>query len=445
MILGLFIFRRDLRIVDNIALNELSKVCDMIIPIFILDPYQIYKQEHNQYYFSNNALQFMCNSLIDLNQQLIKNNSQLYIFKGNPLKIVTKLINELNVCIIGFNNDYSPYAINRDNSIINIGLEMITSNLDYSLVDIDKMYVDKGSIYKHFGQFAKKCLHINKPLKNRKYKFFNGKINGIFQINDLHTLYLYNNQISQIGGRNNALKIINSNNITKISAYLNFGCVSVREIYNNSIKDKLLWRDFYLMAYRFTPRAKLYNKHIDERYDSIKWKNNKSDWNKLIHSQTGFLLIDAIMKEMTITGFTNNRNRMLLGMFWTKYLIINPFNLKYGSQSNFSRLLVDAIGPSQNKMNHNWITDFDYAGKQFSKKNTLSGRPMDISNKIIKKHDPDCLYIKQWLPHLQYVDAKELIHWNYEIANINNNIHPSPMFDPTDKYLEWIQATKLKN
>jgi deoxyribodipyrimidine photolyase len=93
----------------------------------------------------------MCNSLIDLNQQLIKNNSQLYIFKGNPLKIVTKLINELNVCIIGFNNDYSPYAINRDNSIINIGLEMITSNLDYSLVDIDKMYVDKGSIYKHFG------------------------------------------------------------------------------------------------------------------------------------------------------------------------------------------------------------------------------------------------------------------------------------------------------
>jgi deoxyribodipyrimidine photolyase len=56
MILGLFIFRRDLRIVDNIALNELSKVCDMIIPIFILDPYQIYKQDHNQYYFSNNAL-----------------------------------------------------------------------------------------------------------------------------------------------------------------------------------------------------------------------------------------------------------------------------------------------------------------------------------------------------------------------------------------------------
>jgi deoxyribodipyrimidine photo-lyase len=217
----------------------------------------------------------------------------------------------------------------------------------------------------------------------------------------------------------------------------------VREIYNNSIKDKLLWRDFYLMAYRFTPRAKLYNKHIDERYDSIKWKNNKSDWNKLIHSQTGFLLIDAIMKEMTITGFTNNRNRMLLGMFWTKYLIINPFNLKYGSQSNFSRLLVDAIGPSQNKMNHNWITDFDYAGKQFSKKNTLSGRPMDISNKIIKKYDPDCLYIKQWLPHLQYIDNKELIHWNYEIANINNNIHPSPMFDPKEKYLEWIQASTL--
>jgi len=35
--IGLFIFRRDLRLFDNLALYELSQKVDIIIPIFILD------------------------------------------------------------------------------------------------------------------------------------------------------------------------------------------------------------------------------------------------------------------------------------------------------------------------------------------------------------------------------------------------------------------------
>ena len=39
--LGIFIFRKDLRLYDNLALIELSKKCDKILPIFIFDNYQI--------------------------------------------------------------------------------------------------------------------------------------------------------------------------------------------------------------------------------------------------------------------------------------------------------------------------------------------------------------------------------------------------------------------
>jgi deoxyribodipyrimidine photo-lyase len=94
---------------------------------------------------------------------------------------------------------------------------------------------------------------------------------------------------------------------------------------------------------------------MDKRFDKIKWKNNKEEWNTLINSQTGFLIIDAAMNEMKITGFMHNRARMLVGVFWTKYLLINIFHPKYGSQVGYSKYLVDAIGPSQNKMNHQWI------------------------------------------------------------------------------------------
>ena len=44
---GIFIFRRDLRIDDNLALYLLSKKCNVILPIFILDVAFI-----NQIYFS---------------------------------------------------------------------------------------------------------------------------------------------------------------------------------------------------------------------------------------------------------------------------------------------------------------------------------------------------------------------------------------------------------
>ena len=53
---GLFIFRRDLRIVDNIGLNLANKQCKRIYPIFIFTEEQV--TDANPYK-SDNAVQFM--------------------------------------------------------------------------------------------------------------------------------------------------------------------------------------------------------------------------------------------------------------------------------------------------------------------------------------------------------------------------------------------------
>ena len=111
---------------------------------------------------------------------------------------------------------------------------------------------------------------------------------------------------------------------------------------------QLIWRDFFLQAYNNLENAKRFNRHIDDRFDNIKWKSNnevKDYWKKLIDSKTGFLLIDAGMNELKQTGYLHNRCRLIIGYFWTKYLLINPFNPIYGSQVGFSKYLVDAIGP----------------------------------------------------------------------------------------------------
>jgi deoxyribodipyrimidine photo-lyase len=174
--LGIFVFRRDLRLIDNLGLNLLIDQVDHVIPIFILDKNQIKINTKNKYYFSNNAVQFICESLEDLNQQLSKCNSKLYLFYGEPENIIEKLIKKMPVTHIGFNLDFSVYAINRDNKLIELckknNIIPITSDHDQFLLQTD-LLLNKKNPFKQFGSFYKnaKKSHIPLPEKLKKKIF----------------------------------------------------------------------------------------------------------------------------------------------------------------------------------------------------------------------------------------------------------------------------------
>lgn len=72
---GLFIFRRDLRIVDNNGLNFLSELCNNIYTIFIFTPEQV---GSGNKYKSDNSVQFMIKSLEDLASQISSKGGHLY-------------------------------------------------------------------------------------------------------------------------------------------------------------------------------------------------------------------------------------------------------------------------------------------------------------------------------------------------------------------------------
>ena len=93
----------------------------------------------------------MCNSLVELNNQLIKHNLHLQLFYGNYKKILISIfdfLNNYNDVTIAFNNDFSNYAIDRDNYIINLCTKykynIITNKDDLTLIDIDELLGGKG-------------------------------------------------------------------------------------------------------------------------------------------------------------------------------------------------------------------------------------------------------------------------------------------------------------
>ena len=469
--IGIFIFRKDLRLEDNLGLINLSKECKQIIPIFILDEYQIDINNTNKYYRSNNAIQFMCESLIDLNKQL---NNKLNLYKGNPveiLNILLKVLKNYEEIIISYNCDYTKYALERDNKINNLinkfkNIKILNEENDITLVPFNQLIKSNNSAYMVFGAFYKNAIKtkVNNTIKNNFKNYI--KLENIsklsFNIDNLSKLYIKNNNLVQKGGRKEALKKIYNNEVYKnytnkrdllnfntyqISAALNFGCISIREFYhiiknNVEIKKQLYWRDFYITILRYVKNANSYSLFIDSRFNEVNWKNDYNLWKLLIESKTGYLIIDAAMKELIKTGYIGNRIRLLLATFWIKYLLIDPLHPKYGSQVGFSYYLVDC-NTSQNKLNHQWFLDLDLPGRRFSKRgcHSLTGRMMRIDNEMIKKFDPECEYIKKWLPELKNIPNKELYKWDENIQK-KYNIHYKPIFEWKNQYQKYCNLFK---
>jgi deoxyribodipyrimidine photo-lyase len=229
---GLFIFRRDLRMVDNTGLNLLNTKCKNIYTIFIFTPEQV---TDNTTYKSENEVQFMIECLEDLSDDIKKNGGTLYSFYGENNNIIEHLIKSLDINIIGFNFDYSPYAIKHDELIIDL---------------CDKMKVEVLTTHDYDYEYSIK-ERIVSPSSFRKINFH--KKNEIDSYSSfmslklaLHKFTPNNPHLMVYGGREESIKILNkavktyshnhtdlNNIISELSAYIKFGCISIREIYKN--------------------------------------------------------------------------------------------------------------------------------------------------------------------------------------------------------------------
>ena len=167
----IFIFRRDLRINDNLALSKLYETIiksnnnNVILPIFIFNSKQINKNSNK--YFNKNSVQFLIQSLQSLDKQL--DNKLLYIHteKGD-IDVLERLKNTIEnkrplgkLVSIYFNIDYTPFAIKRDEQIKSWckdnNIQSITEE-DYTLLPINSVLTNSGTFFSVFTPFYKKFL-----------------------------------------------------------------------------------------------------------------------------------------------------------------------------------------------------------------------------------------------------------------------------------------------
>ena len=434
---AIYIFTRDLRIEDNKTLIYADLNFEQIIPIFIFTPEQIGAENK---FRSCNAIQFMSESLINLDQKLHKLGSKLHFFYGNYLQIIDQIINYIlkkEVQHIIITRDYTPYATQRQNDLdkwckkIGIQLHCIE---DYLLCPMGQMLKEQGqgdpyTVYTPFRNNGFK-LDIDQPSKDMCHKFITFP-----NLGESMRPYDVNKKILLKGGRTEGLKQLkklsecsNYNNdrnllskkTSLLSAYIKFGCLSIREVYwkmkqlqtstNQDLVSQLFWREFYFYIAFYFPQV-LAGKNYNPKYNTIKWSGNKEYLEHWKQGTTGYPVVDAGMIELKTTGYMHNRARLITANFLNRLLGID---WRWGEQY-YATQLTD-YDPCVNNGNWQWVASTGVDPKPFNQR---------LFNPWLqsKKYDPEAEYIKKWLPQLKDIPAKELHQWdkyyqNYDLEKI---------------------------
>lgn len=432
---SLFLFRRDLRLEDNTGLIAACAQSEIVIPCFIFDKDQVGPSNKLR---SFNAIQCMVESLEDLEQTLKKRHGRLYAFHGSYHTIVEKIIRATKAQALFTNRDYTPFSIARDKKLQKICHKHKVAweqQNDLLLNEPEAILSGSGKPYSIFTAFYKRSLQepIRKPKNLGSAHFFNKPIEGT--IRNIRTfIKKENKEIATRGGRKTALALLHalphlkdyarthdipSKETSHLSAHLKFGTISIREAYyairhdlgiHHPLLRQLYWRDFFTHVVYHAPRVFGHPYHA--KYEKLPWRYAKKDFQAWCKGKTGFPIVDAGMRQLNETGWMHNRVRMIVASFLVKDLHLN---WQWGERY-FAQKLVD-YDPSLN--NGNW---------QWSASTGCDAQPyFRIFNPWLqqKKFDPQCVYIKKWIPELRSIDTK-IIHAWYKQSKSTVD-YPKPM------------------
>jgi deoxyribodipyrimidine photo-lyase len=438
---GLFIFRRDFRVVDNKGLYLANSKCKQIHPIFIFTPEQV---SGSNTFKSENAVQFMIESLQDLSSQIDKMGGKLNCFYGENAAVIERLIKDFDIDFVCFNMDYSPYAVKRDSDITKRcekhGIAIETEH-DYYLQPPGTVVNGARETYKKFTPFYQTALRekVDAPMAAKKIHFSNTNLrtSHTITLTDAFRRFIKtpNPEILVRGGRKNAIQQMKmaaknirgyqktrdqlNQSTSELSAYIKFGCVSIREVYNafrtnEGFIRQLYWRDFYANVMYSFPYV--IGSAMKPNYRHIHWNYNAVWFKKWCDGMTGFPVIDAGMRQLNATGYMHNRARLLVSCFLVKTLLISWEK----GEMYFAQKLTD-YDPASNNGNWQWIAGTGADSQPYFR--VFS--PWEQA----KHYDTDCSYIKKWILELREVANEDILKWNTEYSKYKEVRYPKPMVD----------------
>jgi deoxyribodipyrimidine photo-lyase len=402
--LSIFWFRRDLRLDDNAGLYHALRSGNPVLPIFIFDTEILNKLEDK----ADRRIEFIHNSLNQIQEELIKMGSSILIKHGNPVEIWKNLMEEFEITEVYTNHDYELYAINRDKRVGEMlnaqGIPFYTFK-DQAIFEKSEILSGSGGAYTIFTPYSRKWKDTVNDFYLQSYpteKYFSNFVKiAPFDILTLEqigfkttgTIFPSKEIKEDLIKKYEEIRDIPSiKGTSRLSVHLRFGTVSIRKIAQKAMPlnerwlNELIWRDFYFNILHHYPHV-CEGKAFRQEYDRIVWRNNEEEFQRWCEGRTGYPIVDAGMRELNQTGFMHNRVRMITASFLIKHLLID---WRWG-EAYFAKKLIDFDFSANN------------GGWQWAASSGCDAAPyFRIFNPTsqTQKFDPNLAYIKQYVPEI---------------------------------------------
>ncbi|GGO86472.1 cryptochrome DASH [Marinobacterium nitratireducens] len=209
--------------------------------------------------------------------------------------------------------------------------------------------------------------------------------------------------------RDSRNQLIGEDFASRLSAWLAWGCLSVREVWHQVrryearhgendqrywLRFELLWREFFHWSMRHFGQRLFCRDGLAAaplpapRFDEMHWRA----WRE---SRTGVPMVDAGLRELVTTGYCSNRMRQNLASYFIHQL---GLDWRLGARF-FERHLID-FDIASNQGNWAYIAGAGQDPRQ--------GRRFDL-NWQLRRYDPALEHIRYWLPELGETDINDIL------------------------------------
>lgn len=421
-------FRRDLRLLDNTALNAAAIDGAQVVPVYVLSDWQ---RSHG--WTGAARQQFLCGCLESLERNLETLGSRLILRTGRADMEIEKLLRETQASAVYFSRDYDPFGREMEKKVREVCARYAVechSFKDRVLHEADEVLTGSGGPYRVYTPYSRNWLAMEKAAPMGKPKSLGAASTvtsaplptlqhwqlaetmvtmptvGERAARDRMKAFIENGSLLNYAQRRNTPAGVTT---SRLGQDLRFGLISIRELYARCLNalayaptaaartsvetfiKELAWREFYQAILWYYPGV--FEEEFAPEFRGMPWPGSDENFHAWSQGRTGFPIVDAGMRELLATGFMHNRVRMIVSMFLTKDL---HCHWKLG-ESFFMQHLVDGENASNN------------GGWQWSAGTGADAAPyFRIQNPWTqtKNYDPEGSYIRQWVPELKDVSPQ---------------------------------------
>ncbi|MGQ9548734.1 MAG: cryptochrome/photolyase family protein [Roseiflexus sp.] len=471
-------FRRDLRVRDNPALSRAAvRSSGLVIPLFILDEAILHAPRTGEA-----RVAFMLAALRDLDASLRMRGSRLIVRRGRPFDVLRDLVRETGAVGVSWNQDYTPFARQRDRRIEAMLRDLNVATLisaDAVIMEPDDVRTDDGRPYTVYTPYRRRWRALVEQRRDDVLRAFEPPILQPVPdsledrpIPNSADLGLTVTQQIPVGGETNGTarleafldpcaacgiagyadrrNLLAEPATSQLSPYLRLGCVAPRAALRAALTlldrmaeeqdaartaaliksietwiGELAWRDFYYQILWHHPHV--LRSAFKPQYNALEWENDPVLFDAWKEGRTGFPIVDAAMRQLNREAWMHNRARMIVASFLTKDLLID---WRWG-EHYFMQRLVDGDHAANN------------GGWQWSAGTGTDAQPyFRIFNPVTQGQtfDPRGVYVRRYLPELDAVPDR-YIHAPWTMPRIEQQRYgviirrdyPAPIVDHAER------------